>query len=406
MVDLVKNYSIMARRMKRSVIRELLKLTAQPDIISFAGGLPDPGAFPMEVMEDICAGVIREHGARALQYGTTEGEKPLVDELIKLHAANGIPGLKPENILVTVASQQALDLVGRIFLDFTDPFITETPTYLGGLQAFRAYGGVPLGVPIDDDGIQLDRLEALLKRLRDDQEHYKFLYLVPDFQNPSGVTLSLERRRRIVELSAEYQFLTVEDSPYRELRYDGAHVPTIYSLDRNANTIGLYTFSKIFVPGMRLGWIIAHPEIINKLVMAKQSIDLCTPAFTQYIAAEFCRRGLLGPHIEKVKRIYKVKKDAMLEALAKHMPDLPGLRWTKPEGGLFLWLELPQGMNADEMIFKAVEGKVAYVVGSAFHPQEGGHHTMRLNFSYPTIEQIHEGIRRLAEVIKKEYRPA
>ena len=406
MVDLVKNYSIMARRMKRSVIRELLKFASKPGLISFAGGLPDPGAFPMEVMEEICAGVIREHGAKALQYGTTEGEKPPVDELIKLHAANGIPGLKPENILVTVASQQALDLVGRVFLDFTDPIITETPTYLGGLQAFRAYGSIPLGVPIDDDGIQVDRLEALLRRLRDDGEHYKFLYLVPDFQNPSGVTLSRERRQRIVELSHEFQFLVVEDSPYRELRYEGDHIPTLYSLDNQSNTIGLYTFSKIFVPGLRLGWIIAHPAIIDKLVMAKQSVDLCTPAFSQYVAAEFCRRGLLAPHLQKVKRIYKVKKDAMLEALAAHMPDLPGLRWTRPAGGLFLWVELPPHMNADEIVYRAIDANVAYVIGSAFYPQGGGRHTMRLNFSYPTIEQSHECVRRLAAVIKKEYKPA
>lgn len=404
MVDLVKNYSIMARRMKRSVIRELLKLTSQPGIISFAGGLPDPGGFPMEIMEEICAGVIREHGAKALQYGTTEGEKPLKDEIVKIMAENGMPKVKDENILVTVASQQALDLVGRVFVDHTDPIITEVPTYLGGLQAFRAYGAYPLGVPMDDDGIRIDLLEKTLRSLRENQEHYKFLYLVPDFQNPSGVTLSLERRKRILELSAEYQFLVIEDSPYRELRYEGEHVPTLYSMDTTDNVVGLYTFSKIFVPGIRLGWIVAHPDIINKIAMAKQSVDLCTPALTQYIAAEFCRRGLLAPHIEKVKKIYKEKKDAMLEALATHMPDLPGLRWTRPAGGLFLWLELPKSMNADDMVYRAIESKVAYVIGSAFHPTGGGFHTMRLNFSYPTVEQLHEGVKRLAEVIKKEYK--
>lgn len=406
MIDLVKNYSIMARRMKRSVIRELLKMSTNPGLISFAGGLPDAKAFPIEVMEDICASVIRNHGARALQYGITEGETILVDELIKLHAANGIPGLKRENILVTVASQQALDLVGRIFIDHTDPIITECPTYLGGLQAFRAYGALPVGIPMDDDGILVDRLEPELKKLRSEEEHYKFLYLVPDFQNPSGVTLSLERRKRIVQLSEEYNFLIVEDSPYRDLRYEGEHIPTIYSLDKTQNVIGLYTFSKIFVPGMRLGWIIAHPAIIEKLVVAKQAVDLCTPAFTQYIAAEFCRRGLLEGHIEKVKAIYKTKKDAMLDALKTHMPDLPGLRWTKPDGGLFLWLELPAGMNADEMIYKAIDAKVAYVIGSAFFPQGGGLNTMRLNFSAPSVDDIYEGMKRLGAVIRKEYRPA
>lgn len=400
MIDLVKNYSVIARRMKRSVIRELLKLTNKPDIISFAGGLPDPTAFPVEEIKDITQEVLDKKGASALQYGPTEGVPELIEELIKLAKEQG-EDVGPENILVTVASQQGLDLVGKVLIDPSDPIIVELPSYVGGLQAFNCYGAHMFGVPIDDDGILVDKLQAALEKLKKSEEHCKFLYLVPDFQNPTGVTLSGQRRKKIIELSRKYNVFIIEDTPYRQVRFEGEAPPTLYSLDKYSNVISLHTFSKIFVPGFRVGWVKARKEIISKLVIAKQSVDLCTPPFTQLIVAEYCRRGLLKKHIEKIKKIYKKKKDVMLEALSEYMPEAEGLSWTKPEGGLFLWVRLPVYIDADEMFYDAVEEKVAYVIGSAFHCNNKGRNTFRMNFSYPTEDKIVEGIRRLGKCVKK-----
>lgn len=400
MIELSKNYSVTARRMKKSVIRELLKLTNKPDIISFAGGLPDPTCFPVEEIKEITRYVLEKRGASALQYGSTEGDPELIEELIKIAGEQG-EKVSPENIVVTVASQQGLDLVSKVFIDPSDPIIVELPSYVGGLQAFVCYGAHMYGVPIDNNGILIDELEKTLKRLRDEEEHYKFLYLVPDFQNPAGVTLSAERRNKIIEFSKEYKVFIIEDSPYRQIRFEGEEPPSLYSLDKYSNVIALHTFSKIFVPGFRVGWVKARKEIISKLVIAKQSVDLCTPSFTQAIAAEFCKRGLLKTHIEKVKKVYKKKKDTMLHALGEYMPEAEGLSWTRPEGGLFLWVKLPEYINADDMFYEAVEEKVAYVVGSAFHCNNKGKNTFRLNFSYPTEEQIVEGIKRLGRCIEK-----
>lgn len=401
MIDLVKNYGIHARRIKKSVIRELLKLTNRPGMISFAGGLPDPKAFPTGDIKDICSTVIDEFGDSALQYGATEGDGRLIKELIKWEAREGIK-VTEENILVTVSSQQGLDLIGKVFIDPSDPVVVELPSYLGGLQVFNGYGAHLWGIKIDDDGILVDRLEESLEKLKNMEEHYKFIYLVPDFQNPGGVTLSHERRKKIIELSQKYDVLVIEDTPYRELRFEGEAPPPLKAMDTTDNVIAVHTFSKIFVPGLRLGWVVAHPAIIRKLALAKQSVDLCTPTFTQLIAYEFCRRGLLEKHIEKVKAIYYKKRNVMLKALEEHMPKVEGLRWTRPEGGLFLWLTVPININCDTLFYEAVEENVAFVIGSAFHCNGKGWNTMRLNFSFPTEEEIYEGIKRLAKVIKKK----
>ncbi len=308
--------------------------------------------------------------------------------------------IKEENILVTVASQQGLDLTMKIFVDPSDPVIVELPSYVGGLQSLTSYGAHMIGVPVDDDGMRMDILEQKLTELRDEGEHYKLIYIVPDFQNPSGVTLTLERRKRLIELSKLFEVLIVEDTPYRELRFEGEEPPSLFKLDTDGNVVSLHTFSKILVPGFRLGWVVGQKEIITKIATAKQSVDLCTPNFTQAIAAEFLRRGLLAPHIEKIKKMYKDKRDVMLKALDQYMPEVEGLRWTKPQGGLFLWVQLPATINADDMFYEAVEHNVAYVIGSAFHHDGSGKNTFRLNFSYPTEEEIYEGIKRLAEVIK------
>lgn len=401
MIDLVKNFSTTARRMKKSVIRELLKLTNKPEIISFAGGLPDPGAFPVEEIAEITKELLAKNSRTILQYGQTEGNPQLREEIVKWSRRENI-NITVDHVLVTVASQQGLDLLSKVFIDVDDPVIVEIPSYVGGLQALSCYGAKMIGIPQDDDGIKVDLLEQKLKELKEEEEHYKIIYVVPDFQNPSGVTLSFERRKKLIELAREYQVLIFEDTPYRELRYDGVEPPSLYSLDNSGNIISLHTFSKIFVPGLRVGWVVAHPDIIKKLTIAKQSTDLCTPEFTQAIAAEFCRRGLLEPHIEKVKKIYKTKKDCMLQALEEYMPKVEGLRWTKPQGGLFLWLTLPEHMDADAMFHDAIANNVAYVIGSAFHCDGKGKNSMRLNFSYSSEAQIEEGIKRLAKVIKSK----
>ncbi|MFH2202586.1 MAG: PLP-dependent aminotransferase family protein [Elusimicrobiota bacterium] len=399
MIDFVKNYSITSRRIKGSAIRELLKLTQNPEIISFAGGLPSPDSFPVEAIADISQQVLKENPKAALQYSPTEGIQELREEIVKLMRRKNF-NVSVENVMVTASSQQALDLVGRVFIDPTDPILVELPTYIGGLQAFSAYGARFVGVNSDDYGMIVSDLHRKLKVLRDSDEHYKFAYIVPDFQNPSGVTWTTERRQELLRLAKGYSLIVVDDSPYRELRFEGEKPPALHNLDDSHSVITLRTFSKIFAPGLRLGWIVAPEEVIGKLSIAKQSMDLCTSSFSQYIAAEFLRRDLLDSHIDKIKDLYRVKRDAMHAALEKYMPVEAGVRWVKPQGGLFLWVTLPVEVDTDEMFPEAVERKVAYVIGSAFHCDGTGQNTMRLNFSYPTVEQIDEGIKRLADCIK------
>jgi 2-aminoadipate transaminase len=396
--DLSKFYSKNALNMKRSEIRELLKVTRRPDIISFAGGLPATETFPVKDLEDISCQILREKGALALQYGPTEGEMPLREEIAKWLSMEK-PGIKPENILITTGSQQGLDIISKVFLDPKDIVIAELPTYIGGLQAFSAYRAKMIGVQQDDNGMRVDLLEKTLARLASKKKKPKFIYVVPDFQNPSGVTLTLERRKRILELAYEHEIPIVEDSPYRDLRFMGHPVPAIYSLDNQDQVIVLGTFSKLLCPGLRLAWIMAPTEWMDKMIVAKQSMDLCSPSYTQLIAAEFMKRGLLPAQIENIRKIYAHKREAMLEALNKYMPK--GVKWTKPEGGLFLWIKLPKKTSTTELFPKAIENKVAYVIGSAFHCNGKGQNTMRINFSYPTEQQIDEGIKRLANMIKE-----
>jgi 2-aminoadipate transaminase len=398
MIDLVKNLATVNRRTKGSVIRELLKLTNKPEVISFAGGLPAPQTFPCERMAEMAQRIIKENSKVALQYGPTEGLPELKSQIVKLLREEEGINTAPGNILITTASQQALDIVGRTFIDPSDPILVELPSYIGGLQVFNSYGAKLMGVRADDEGVLVDDLEAKLSKLRGDEEHYKFVYIVPDFQNPSGVTLTDERRRELVKLSQRYDVLIIEDSPYRQVRFEGEAPEMLYKMDSTHNVISLFTFSKTLAPGLRLGFILADERIIQKMSILKQSLDLCTSSLNQLLAAEFLKSGIMREHIAGVKALYKGKKDAMLQALERYMPD--GVTWTKPEGGLFLWVRLPAHMNADELFYEAIKENVAYVIGSAFHCDGGGQNTMRLNFSYPSPEQIDEGIKRLAKVIK------
>jgi len=399
--DLNEIFSTNAKHMKKSVIRELLKLTRRPEVISFAGGLPDPAAFPVEEVAEITAHVLRTAGATALQYGPTEGDPKLKEELIAHHEREDGTQLRPENILITVASQQGLDLTGKVFIDRGDYVIVGLPTYVGGLGAFTSYGAQMIGIELDDDGMRMDLLEAELERMRNRRQKPKFIYVVPDFQNPAGITMSEARRLKLIELAHKYDVLIIEDSPYKELRFEGEAQKSIFALDGTGHVLGLHTFSKILFPGMRLGWMIGDEAVIQKIVIAKQATDLCTPPFNQAIIAEFAARGLLSKVIENVKGIYREKRDLMLKALDDYMPDLPGLSWTRPEGGLFLWVRLPDGFDSEQLFYEAIEQDVAFVVGSAFHCDGGGKKAMRLNFSYPTKESIVEGVKRLASVIEK-----
>jgi 2-aminoadipate transaminase len=388
--------------LRRSEIRELLKITRQPGVISFAGGLPYPGLFPLEELKDIVATVLDREGGQALQYGPTEGDPRLIQWLVQWMRNQEGAEIDQNYILICSGAQQALDLIGRVFIDPKDSIIVGLPTYLGAIQAFKGYRANLIGVPVDKHGMNVDKVEEILKGFAKKGQRVKFIYIVPDFQNPAGVTLSLERRKRLLDLCYTYDTVTVEDSPYRDLRYEGEALPMVGPMDKRGYAFSLHTFSKIFAPGPRLGWIVANPAIMDKLVMAKQPADLCTSSFAQAILFEYLNRGLLKPHIKKSVDHYRKKQIAMLEALDRYMPKNTGIDWTHPEGGLFLWMCLPEHIDTDALFPKAVEKKVAYVTGSAFHLDRSGRNTLRLNFSYPSEEQIDEGIKRLADLFKKE----
>jgi 2-aminoadipate transaminase len=391
-----------SRMLIRSEIRELLKLTRKPGVISFAGGLPYPGLFPIEELKDIVATVLDREGAQALQYGPTEGDPRLIDFLVQWMREHEGAEIDHNYILICSGAQQALDLISRVFIDPGDPIIVGLPTYLGAIQAFKSYRANLIGVNVDKQGMDVDQVEEILKEFAEKGEKVKFVYIVPDFQNPSGVTMTLDRREKLLELCYDYDTVTIDDSPYRDLRYEGEHLPMVGPMDKRGYAFSVHTFSKIFSPGPRLGWIVANPAIMDKLVMAKQPADLCTSSFTQAILFEYLNRGLLKPHIAKTVEHYQKKQEAMLQALDKYMPKDSGIDWTHPEGGLFLWVCLPEHMDADALFPKAVEKKVAYVMGSAFHFDRSGKNSLRLNFSYPSEEQIDEGIKRLAELFKEE----
>jgi len=404
MLELEKLYSDSAKSMKASVIRELLKLVSEPGIISFAGGLPAPETFPTEKIKEITSTVIDREGPLMMQYGPTEGNPALKREIIR-YLKTDVEGytFQDENLLITTASQQALDFVGKAFINPGDSVVVGLPSYLGALQAFNAYRANFIGVPVDDEGMDTEVLEKELEDLKAAGKPLpKFIYVIPDFQNPAGITYTYERRKALLEIAYKYEIPVVEDSPYRELRYSGEKVESMLSMDEKGFVIAMFTFSKTMLPGFRLGWIVAKdPRIIQKFVIIKQSVDLCTPPFTQAIAAEFLKRGYLETQIKANVQFYRQKRRAMLRCLEKYMPKLPGLSWTKPEGGMFLWVTLPEGMNADEMFYKAIEEKVAYVIGSAFFANGKGQNTMRVNFSYPTLEHIDLGIKKLAKVISE-----
>lgn len=399
-----ERFALRTHRMTSSIIRELLKLTEAPDVISFAGGLPASDLLPRAEIAAAVERIAASGSEGAFQYGTTEGLTPLRDLFVRHMARYGIR-VGVENVLVTSGSQQALDLIARLFLNPGDRVLCEEPTYLGALQAFGAEQADFLSVPTDDDGLEVDLLEEKLRASP------KFLYILPNFQNPGGTTLSLDRRRRLVELANHYGAPIVEDDPYGQLRYEGNHIPPLVALDAefresagsgrafSGNVIYLSTLSKTLAPGLRIAWVVAPEAVVRKLVQIKQAADLHTSTFCQHVAYEVAREGFLDRHVKRLRAVYGVRRDAMLGALDRYFP--PGVRWTRPQGGLFLWATAPKGIDTAEVLKEALAEKVAFVPGAPFHPAGGAHESMRLNFSYAPPDVIEEGIRRLGRVLSR-----
>ena len=397
-----ERYARRAQGLSGSAIRELLKLTEQPDFISLAGGLPAPESFPIAAIAAAAQTILHDRGAQALQYGATEGYRPL-RELIARRLSNDAVTLTAENILITSGSQQALDLLGKVFLDSGDRVLVESPTYLAALQAWNSYEATYLEAPMDDAGLNPDALAEQLA------QNPKFLYCVPSFQNPTGVTLSLERRHRLIALAAAQGVPIVEDDPYGALRFEGTALPTLLTLAGNtengaagrdlAGVIYLSTFSKTLAPGLRVGWVAAPTAIISRMALAKQGTDLHTGTLDQFIIHELLAGGQIEAGIGAIVARYRERRDVMLAALTEHFPKTA--RWTHPDGGMFLWVTLPEGADATEILLAAIEQGVAFVPGSAFFPNGGGANTMRLNFSNASPERIVEGITRLGAVLRE-----
>ena len=378
----------------RSPVREIFKRVDLNAIYSFAGGYPSAETFPLEDIRRTMSEVIDKYGSKAFQYGATQGVPELRQAVAKRY------GVPVERVQITSSSQQGIDVCTRVLVNPGDVILTSSPSYLGALQSFRSYRADIRGVAhISDLEAFKEAYEEVIAQVKAEGKVVKFLYMIPDFQNPSGESLTLEERRMLVGLAQKHDFLIVEDSPYRELRYEGEHVPVMYSIDPD-RVIHLGSFSKIFAPGFRLGWAIAHPEILDKIYVCKQSLDLCPPIFDQYVAAEFLESGRLDENLVRSIALYKGKRDLLLGLLEWHMPD--GVRWTRPEGGLFLFLTLPEGFEAVKFYDKALDAGVAYVAGEFFHPDGNGKNTMRLNFSFMSEERIAEGVKLLAELLGKE----
>lgn len=399
MSNIKRLYSDRAAKMRKSEIRELLKVAQDPEVISFAGGLPSPLTFPLDDLQGVAQTVLKKHGDVALQYGTTQGLVELRESIAERACKDGMD-ITADNVMITSGSQQALDTVGKIFLNPGDFACVGLPTYLGGINAFRSYEANLTGIPLDKDGIIVDLVDDAIKDLAKKGITAKFIYVVPTFQNPAGVVMPESRRKKLIEIAHNHDIVIVEDDPYGKLRFDIDHIRPIKSFDDEGRVIYLSTFSKILSPGFRIAWAIASEELLRKMIICKQALDLCTSTFTQTMVNEFIKSGSLDLHIMKICELYKPKRDAMIDAMKQYFPD--DCVCNKPKGGMFAWVTLPKGIDTEIMFLDALKEKVAYVHGKAFCVDGSGGRSMRLNFSYASSENITEGIRRLGTVIHKK----
>lgn len=379
--------------MRPSTIREILKVTAQPEVISFAGGLPAPELFPVEAVRIAADAALRQYGAACLQYGPSEGFRPLRDWIAAEMGRRGVPA-KAEQILVTTGSQQVLDLVGKAYLNPGDTILTENPTYLAAVQSFQTMEAQFVPVPTDEAGLIPDAVPDLVR-----QHRPKFLYTIPNFQNPTGVTLARERRARLAEIAAELRLPILEDDPYGQLRYRGESIEPIKHWDAAGMVHYASTFSKTIAPGLRLGWTMASTDVFNRLLILKQASDLHTSMLDQTIAHTYLTQNDESVHIARIRQVYGERFAYMDAQLREQLP--AGYTWTKPDGGMFLWVTGPTELDSAELLQRAVARKVAFVPGRDFFPREGGRNHLRLNFSNSTPERIREGIARLGELCRE-----
>ena len=386
-------YAARMESVRSSAVRDLFAAASRPDVISFAGGMPAVDRVPLSGVANAARDAIDHRGAEALQYGSSEGRPELRLFVAELMAETGVR-VSPEDVVLTTGAQQALDLLGKVMIDPGDVVIAEGPTYVGALQAFSAYEPDIRCIPMDDDGMRVELLEGELERLGDRKP--KFIYTIPNFQNPAGVTLSPGRRRRLLEIARAHDIPVVEDDPYGRLRFEGGHVKPLRALDEEV--VYVSTFSKIFAPGLRLGWITAPGPILAKFVLAKQAADLCGSAFAQIVAEEYFAKTRWRRTLKELTRTYHERRDAMLGALEEHFP--AEARWTHPQGGFFVWVEMPRFLDCKALLAEAVEHGVAFVPGDGFFPDGRGRNCMRLNFSFPEPDRIREGVQRLAEVLE------
>lgn len=393
-IPLKRQFSSITNVMKPSAIRLLLKITEDPEIISFGGGLPNPDSFPIREVKKIFDSLIVKNGKKALQYGATGGLVSLNIALAKRLQDIEKIECGPENVIQTTGSQEALYMIGKMFADRGDYIISEVPTYTGAITAFRANEIRMIGVEMDHYGMKMDQLRMMLKKY----PNPRFIYVIPNYQNPSGITMSIERRRELMEICEEKGITIVEDDPYGSLRFAGPHLPTLKSMDKNGIVVYLGTFSKILAPGLRLGYTVATPEIIEKLNLVKQAVDLSTSTLSEYIAEAYLSQGLIDKQIPKIVELYKGKKKLMIESFKNYFPE--DVEYTRPNGGMFIWVTR-KGYDTDKLFPLAMKKKVVYVVGSAFYPNGDNHESMRLNFTYSSNERIIEGVKRLGEIFRE-----
>jgi 2-aminoadipate transaminase len=387
-------YAKRMSKLKASEIREILKVTEKPEMISFAGGLPAPELFPVKEIIDVNRIVLEESAESALQYSTTEGFAPLRQWIAdRMNATQGT-AFDRDHILITHGSQQSLDLSGKVFLDEGDVVLCESPTYLAAITAFRAYGVEFISVPTDDDGMKIEELERILENKR----NVKAIYVIPNFQNPTGRTWSFKRRRMLAQVSSRLETVVIEDNPYGELRYEGEFLPSVKSFDTTGNVLITGTFSKIFCPGYRIGWIAGDKDIIRKYVLVKQGADLQCNTLAQMEIAKYLAMYDIDAHIQRIRAVYKARRDLMVKMMETELPD--SATFTRPQGGLFAWVELPPEINAREVLEKCLKQNVAFVPGGSFFPNGGMENTLRLNFSNMPEDRIVEGMRRLGRVLR------